>query len=98
MADAVQDIQRPSNWTLSGNGPLYLQLRQRLEEEIRNGTLKPGAPLPSEREIADICAVSRVTVRKAVHRWCATGLSCKGAARARRSPGRSSALSNRSRV
>jgi GntR family transcriptional regulator len=66
MADGVQDIQRPSNWTLSGNGPLYLQLRQRLEEEIRNGALGPGAPLPSEREIAEICDVSRVTVRKAV--------------------------------
>jgi GntR family transcriptional regulator len=66
MADAVQETQRPPNWTLSGNGPLYLQLRQRLEEEIRNGALKPGAPLPSEREIADLCNVSRVTVRKAV--------------------------------
>lgn len=66
MADAVRETQRPSNWTLSGNGPLYLQLRQRLEEEIRNGTLRPGAALPSEREIADICNVSRVTVRKAV--------------------------------
>lgn len=66
MADAVQQSRRPDNWTLSGNGPLYLQLRQRLEEEIRNGTLRPGAPLPSEREIAKICDVSRVTVRKAV--------------------------------
>ena len=66
MADAVQVIHRPSNWTLSGNGPLYLRLRQRLEEEIRSGTLKPGAPLPSEREIAELCDVSRVTVRKAV--------------------------------
>jgi GntR family transcriptional regulator len=66
MADAVQDMRRPNNWTLSGNGPLYLQLRQRLEEEIRGGALGPGAPLPSEREIADLCNVSRVTVRKAV--------------------------------
>jgi GntR family transcriptional regulator len=66
MADAAREIQRPSNWTLSGNGPLYLQLRQRLEEEIRSGALRPGAPLPSEREIAEICDVSRVTVRKAV--------------------------------
>jgi GntR family transcriptional regulator len=66
MADAVQETQRLSNWTLSGNGPLYVQLRQRLEDEIRKGALKPGAPLPSEREIADLCNVSRVTVRKAV--------------------------------
>ncbi|WP_088344172.1 MULTISPECIES: GntR family transcriptional regulator [Rhodomicrobium] len=66
MADAAQDIQRPNKWTLSGDGPLYLQLRRRLEDEIRNGGLQPGAPLPSEREIADSCQVSRVTVRKAV--------------------------------
>jgi GntR family transcriptional regulator len=66
MADAVQQSKRPNNWTLSGSGPLYLQLQQRLEEEIRSGNLRPGAPLPSEREIAEICAVSRVTVRKAV--------------------------------
>jgi len=66
MADAVQAISPRNNWTLSGNGPLYLQLRQRLEEEIRSGALKPGAPLPSEREIAELCDVSRVTVRKAV--------------------------------
>jgi GntR family transcriptional regulator len=66
MADAVQQTLRARNWILSGNGPLYLQLRQRLEEDIRNGALKPGAALPSEREIAEICDVSRVTVRKAV--------------------------------
>lgn len=66
MAEAVRERRHPNNWTLSGSGPLYLQLRQRLEEEIRNGALKPGAPLPSEREIAEICDVSRVTVRKAV--------------------------------
>lgn len=66
MADAARDNRRPEMWTLSGNGPLYLQLRQKLEEDIRAGVLKPGTSLPSEREIAEICAVSRVTVRKAV--------------------------------
>ena len=67
MAEAAQKSERPNNWTLSGSGPLYQQLRQKLEAEIRNGVFKPGAPLPSEREIAEICDVSRVTVRKAVH-------------------------------
>jgi GntR family transcriptional regulator len=66
MAEAARGRRYPSNWTLSGNGPLYLQLRQRLEEEIRSGVLPPGAALPSEREIAEICDLSRVTVRKAV--------------------------------
>jgi GntR family transcriptional regulator len=66
MADAAQDKARPNDWTLKGNGPLYLQLRRKLEQDIRSGALPPGAPLPSEREIAEICDVSRVTVRKAV--------------------------------
>jgi GntR family transcriptional regulator len=74
MADAAQDSRRPGNWTLSGNGPLYLQLRQKLEEDIRNGSLKPGASLPSEREIAEICRLSRVTVRKAVQALVRDGL------------------------
>ncbi len=97
MADAGH-IQRPNAWTLSGNGPLYLQLRQRLEEEIRNGALRPGAPLPSEREIAEICGISRVTVRKAVQSLVRDGFVIQGVVPARRSQGRSTGSSSRSPV
>ena len=74
MADAVQETRRPGAWELSGHGPLYLQLRQKLEDDIRSGVLKPGASLPSEREIAEMCEVSRVTVRKAVQALARDGL------------------------
>lgn len=49
-----------------GGGPLYLRLRQLLEEAIRSGRLGEGDALPAERDLADYADVSRVTVRKAV--------------------------------
>lgn len=49
-----------------GAGPLYLKLRQSLEEAILSGKLNHGDALPPERDLADYANVSRVTVRKAV--------------------------------
>lgn len=49
-----------------GGGPLYLRLRQMLEEAIHSGRLGQGDALPAERDLADYADVSRVTVRKAV--------------------------------
>lgn len=53
--------------------PLYLQLQQTIEEAVRNGTLKPDAALPGERDLAKQLGISRVTVRKAI-----TGLVKRG--------------------
>jgi len=50
----------------AGTGPLYLKLRQTLEDAIRSGRLGHGDALPAERDLADYASVSRVTVRKAV--------------------------------
>jgi GntR family transcriptional regulator len=50
----------------AGSGPLYLKLRQTLEDAIRSGKLTHGDALPAERDLADYASVSRVTVRKAV--------------------------------
>ena len=47
-------------------GPLYMALRRNIEAAIRDGVLRPGDALPSERELAVMADVSRVTVRKAV--------------------------------
>ena len=47
-------------------GPLYLALKRNIEAAIRDGVLRPGDALPSERELAVMADVSRVTVRKAV--------------------------------
>ncbi|CUX33058.1 MAG TPA: GntR family transcriptional regulator [Agrobacterium sp.] len=49
-----------------GGGPLYLKLRQTIEDAINAGRLKHGDALPPERDIAESACVSRVTVRKAV--------------------------------
>ena len=47
-------------------GPLYLQLRRRIAEAVETGVLRPGQSLPSEREMAQLTGLSRVTVRRAV--------------------------------
>lgn len=66
MATDIYEILSQSNWPGKRMGPLYLQLCKRLENAIRSGELSEGEPLPSERKIAEISDLSRVTVRKAV--------------------------------
>ncbi len=56
----------PQGFAGNGGGPLYLQLNRRIAEAIETGALKPGQSLPSEREMAQLTGLSRVTVRKAV--------------------------------
>ncbi len=46
--------------------PLYRQVRQALLDWIASGRLKPGEPLPAERELAQRFAVSIGTLRKAI--------------------------------
>lgn len=48
------------------DGPLYLQLHRLIAEAIGSERLKPGDSLPSERELAAMTGLSRVTVRKGV--------------------------------
>lgn len=46
--------------------PLYYQLAERLKDQIEAGQLKPGDQLPSERELSEQTAISRMTARQAV--------------------------------
>src|SRR5688572_7494126 len=46
--------------------PLYYQLAEQIREQIKAGALKPGAQLPSERELSEQVAISRMTVRQAI--------------------------------
>ncbi len=46
-------------------GPLYKRLAQALTGLIQEGLLKPGAALPSERDLSEALEVGRVTVRAA---------------------------------
>lgn len=46
--------------------PLYLQLKNRLINDIQTGKLRPGDRLPSETQMQRECGMSRVTVRSAM--------------------------------
>lgn len=45
---------------------MYLQLAQAIESSIRNGSLHPGQPIPSEATLCKELQISRVTVRQAI--------------------------------
>ncbi len=47
--------------------PLYVRLAAVLREKVRGGEFRVGEALPSERDMAALMDVSRVTVRKAVN-------------------------------
>lgn len=54
--------------------PLYQQLAEQLSREIVGGSLKPGARLPSELELAEQHAIGRPTVRQATELLVQRGL------------------------
>lgn len=56
--------------------PLYIQLRQSLQEYIADN-LNPGDMIPTESEIEEMYEVSRITVRKAIDLLVAEGLVVK---------------------
>ncbi|WP_105383851.1 GntR family transcriptional regulator [Neorhizobium alkalisoli] len=66
MNDTLAAILPLDGLQSAGTGPLYMKLRQSLEDAIRTGRLGHGDALPAERDLADYANVSRVTVRKAV--------------------------------
>jgi GntR family transcriptional regulator len=70
---SVADFLRPDQWLNPAAGPLYVQLRRRIETGIESGFLAPDTPLPPEREIAALTDLSRVTVRKAIGNLVAQG-------------------------
>lgn len=62
----IADFLDPEAWMNPAQGPLYVQLRRRIEDGIATGFLAPDMALPPEREIAALTGLSRVTVRKAM--------------------------------
>lgn len=52
--------------SIDAGGPLYEQCADRLADEIRQGRLRPGAHLPSERALAEDLGFTRLTVRRAL--------------------------------
>jgi len=50
------------------------QVFEQLKNQILNGVWKPGDKIPSEHELTKLLAVSRISVREALHRLAALGL------------------------
>lgn len=69
----MEDLFSRETFEDAGSGPLYLHLQRRIAEAIASGRFKPGDSLPSEREMAAMTGLSRVTVRKGVEALVAAG-------------------------
>jgi len=54
--------------------PLYLQLANTLSDSIASGDWRANQALPSERDLSDMLAISRVTARKAIDMLCERGM------------------------
>lgn len=65
-ADLISEYRRLSHQERGQRSLAYLRLRHSLQKVIESGGLEPGQALPSERELAKLLALSRVTVRKAI--------------------------------
>lgn len=65
---------QPQQWHSDGRGPRYKQLYRHIVGLISSGRLAPDDQLPSERELADIAQVSRVTIRKAIAELVVAGM------------------------
>lgn len=53
-------------WELDNDRPIYLQLMERIQQDIIAGRYKPGDKLPSVRELALDAAVNPNTMQKAL--------------------------------
>lgn len=73
MADFSTELDQKT-WYRDGRGPRYKQLCRHISSLVAAGTLAADDQLPSERDIAEIADVSRVTVRKAIAELVSDGL------------------------
>lgn len=62
----IEEFLKTAEWLEEAVGPRYARLRKRIEDSIEQGILPSGAPLPGERDIANLTGLSRVTVRRAM--------------------------------
>ena len=56
------------------SAPLYARIKKLVRQAVQAGELKHGDSIPSERDVAELLAVSRVTVRKAFSELVAEGV------------------------
>lgn len=67
-------MQKPPNFVLDGQGPLFKQIGRAVTEQILKGRYKQGERLPSEAELTTIFDTSRQTVNKAISELAKHGL------------------------
>jgi DNA-binding transcriptional regulator YhcF (GntR family) len=53
-------------WKFDDGKPIYLQIAQRIREQIASGELPPGGKIPTVREIAETAGVNPNTVQRAL--------------------------------
>ena len=61
-------------WELDNDRPIYLQLMERIQQDIVSGIYKPGDRLPSVRDLAVEAAVNPNTMQKALSELERSGL------------------------
>jgi GntR family transcriptional regulator len=54
--------------------PLYIQIKNKLVSNIKDGTWKPGASIPSESRLIEQYNVSRTTIRQAIREMVQDGI------------------------
>ncbi|EEG74808.1 GntR family transcriptional regulator [[Clostridium] hylemonae] len=61
-------------WDLDNGRPIYLQLMEKIQQDIISGIYKPGDKLPSVRDLALDAAVNPNTMQKALSELERSGL------------------------
>jgi GntR family transcriptional regulator len=72
-----QPVFDPGRIAAENSAPLYRQLKAMVQEAVRSAALKAGDAIPSERDVADLLKVSRVTVRRAFSELVSEGVLLK---------------------
>jgi len=62
---SVEKIFAIERFNTPDSAPLYMRIKKLVQDAIGSEELKQGDSVPSERDVADLLQVSRVTVRKA---------------------------------
>lgn len=70
-------------WELDNDRPIYLQLMEKIQQDIISGVYNPGDKLPSVRDLAMEAAVNPNTMQKAL-----SELERSGLVRSQRTSGR----------
>jgi GntR family transcriptional regulator len=61
----ARKVFSPSRFSSQETAPLYLRIKKLVTEAVQSEELGVGDAIPSERDVAEMLGVSRVTVRKA---------------------------------